>query len=78
MEIAQILEVSTDFLLFGEKMREQDNFQYFLKGKNDREKEYLDKILQVAAENLKMGMMKDDKKIVKCSEIGDRFKFCVN
>lgn len=52
MEIAQILNVSTDYLLFGAKQENTRCFEEILAGKSEQEKFYLWKILKVAAENM--------------------------
>lgn len=52
MELAQILEVSTDYLLFGWKKRNVGVFQKYFEGKTKGQIEYLGKILEVAAANL--------------------------
>lgn len=54
MEIAQILDVSTDFLLFGKEVKEESEFASIFIGKNDRQKVYLKKLLETAAENLNL------------------------
>ena len=50
MEIAQILEVSTDYILFG--LSECRGYEKYFVGKTERQKEYLCIILETAAENL--------------------------
>lgn len=54
MEIAQILEVSTDYLLFGVERAVEDSFNMVLDGKSEVQKRYLEKLLQAAADNLKI------------------------
>lgn len=54
MEIAQILKISTDFLLFGVNKENGSTFQQFFDGKSEGQKLYLKMILQVAADNLKL------------------------
>ena len=54
MEIAQILGVSTDFLLFGVMPGKKNKFYKCLEGKSAEQIRYLEMILQVAAENLEM------------------------
>lgn len=52
MEIAQILETSTDFLLFGQKKDDKDFYGKIVEGKNRKQKQYLLAVLQAAASNL--------------------------
>lgn len=52
MEIAQILETSTDFLLFGQERDSKDQYYKVFEGKNSRQKQYLLEVLQAAAGNL--------------------------
>lgn len=52
MEIAQILDTSTDFLLFGQKRDGKDSGSQYFEGKSERQKQYLERILQAAADNL--------------------------
>ena len=54
MEIAQILEVSTDYLLFGVERGLENCFYMTLDGKSEEQKKYLEKLLQAAADNLKI------------------------
>lgn len=56
MEIAQILNTSTDFLLFGKEQIGVGEFASIFEGKNKRQKAYLIKIMEVAANNLEMVM----------------------
>lgn len=56
MEIAQILNTSTDFLLFGKEQISGSEFAIIFEGKNERQKAYLRKIMEVAANNLEMVM----------------------
>ena len=50
MEIAQVLEASTDFLLFGrEKQKEACN--YFT-GKTEKQEEFLNRLLETVLDNL--------------------------
>lgn len=55
MEIAQILNTSTDFLLFG-NIHQIDigEFAIYFEGKSEKQKEYLRKIIEVAANNLEI------------------------
>lgn len=50
MEIAQVLEVSTDYLLLGEQAG--NGFQKYFEGKIEKQAEYLRRILETAAEGL--------------------------
>ena len=52
MEIAQILEVSTDYTLFGLLKDNNRECDKCFEGKSEREIEYLCKILEVAAVNI--------------------------
>lgn len=52
MEIAQILDSSTDFLLFGVAEKYENEFASVFKGKNEGQRLYLKKLLIVAADNL--------------------------
>lgn len=52
MEIAQILNTSTDYLLFGKEQINAGEFAAIFQGKNERQIVYLKKILEVAADNL--------------------------
>ena len=56
MEIAQILDTSTDFILFGFRRNNSDaNFlDDILTGLSEIQKLYLEMILRVAAENIDM------------------------
>jgi len=52
MEIAQILETSTDFLLFGQERDSKDKYYKAFEGKNRCQKQYLLAVLQAAADNI--------------------------
>ena len=52
MEIAQILETSTDFLLFGQERDSKDQYYKVFEGKNSSQKQYLLAVLQAVAGNL--------------------------
>lgn len=52
MEIAQILDSSTDFLLFGAERKSENELEKVFVGKNEGQKLYLKKLLIVAADNL--------------------------
>lgn len=52
MEIAQILETSTDFLMFGQEKDNKDLYGKVFEGKNSSQKQYLLVVLQVASDNL--------------------------
>lgn len=54
VEIAQILEVSTDYLLFGVERGLENGFYMALDGKSEEQIKYLEKLLQVAADSLKI------------------------
>ena len=56
MEIAQILDTSTDFILFGSDRNNSDTIflHKILANLNDVQKLYLEMILRVAAENIDM------------------------
>lgn len=52
MEIAQVLEVTTDYLLFGTMEVQGDRFQRCLANKTEKQTEYLYKLLEAAGENM--------------------------
>ena len=52
MEIAQVLETSTDFLLFGQERDSKDQYYKVFEGKNSSQKQYLLAVLEAAADNL--------------------------
>ena len=52
MEIAQILEVTTDYLLFGTIGVWEGRFQKRLVGKTEKQIEYLYRLLETAGENM--------------------------
>lgn len=54
MEIAQILNISTDYLLFGMETNPETLYMDVFKNKNERQKIYLLKVLKVAAEGLEI------------------------
>lgn len=54
MEIAQILDVSTDFLLFGVKSTDENDILEIFNGTSENERWYLVKVLKVIAENLRI------------------------
>lgn len=54
MELAQILGVSTDFLLFGEMMTQEAGWERYLEGKSSKQIAYLEKVLKAASKNLTM------------------------
>lgn len=54
MEIAQILNISTDYLLFGREIETSSFFRIVFRNRDERQKIYLLKILEVAADNLDM------------------------
>ena len=51
MEIAQILEVTTDYLLFGTEQRHEGRFQKYFENKTEKQIEYLCKLLETTGEN---------------------------
>lgn len=53
MEISQILDVSTDFLLFGPGDAKECDILEIFNGRSSEQKMYLLKVLSVIAENLK-------------------------
>ena len=53
MEIAQILEISTDYLLFGVERVVEDRLYTIFEGKTEGQKRYLEKLLK-AADNIKI------------------------
>lgn len=54
MEIAQILEISTDYLLFGVERVVEDRLYTIFEGKTEGQKRYLEKLLKAAADNIKI------------------------
>lgn len=54
MEIAQILDVSTDFLLFGFEVKDETDATSIFLGKNKRQKLYLMKLLETATGNMSL------------------------
>jgi len=52
MELAQILGVSTDYLLFGYESACRDDIEKYMSGKSDREKEYVYRVLDAVVSNL--------------------------
>lgn len=52
MELAQILGVSTDYILFGQNKMYQSGWEKYMEAKSDKQIAYLGKILKAAAENL--------------------------
>lgn len=54
MEIAQILDSSTDFLLFGSSREDRTELEEIFVGKNEKQKQYLMKLLIVAADNFEL------------------------
>ena len=52
MEIAQILEVTTDYLLFGTEKNQTGRFQKCLANKTEKQVEYLYRLLETAGENM--------------------------
>ena len=56
MEIAQVLEVTTDYLLFGTMEVQGDRFRRCLANKTEKQIEYLYRLLETAGEN--MGLLR--------------------
>lgn len=54
MELAQILGVSTDHLLFGYESDCGDDLEKYMLGKLNREREYVCRVLDVLSANLDM------------------------
>lgn len=54
MEIAQILEVTTDYLLFGMIKIQEGRFQKCIAGKTEKQIEYLYRLLETAGENMRL------------------------
>ena len=52
MEIAQVLEVTTDYLLFGTMEVQGDRFRRCLANKTEKQTEYLYRLLEAAGENM--------------------------
>ena len=52
MELAQILGVSTDYLLFGYESAYRDDMEKYMSGKSDREKEYICRVLDAVVSNM--------------------------
>lgn len=54
MEIAQILETSTDYLLFGMEMKDNNIFAEILKGKIEIQKLYVHRIMKAIVDNMEL------------------------
>lgn len=52
MEIAQILEVTTDYLLFGTEKNQTGRFRKCFENKTEKQIEYLYRLLETAGENM--------------------------
>ena len=52
MELAQILEVTTDYLLFGTEKNQIDRFHKCFENKTEKQIEYLYRLLETAGENM--------------------------
>ena len=52
MEIAQILEVTTDYLLFGSAKGHEGRFQKYFENKTEKQVEFLCRLLEAAGDNL--------------------------
>lgn len=59
MELAQILGVSTDFLLFGKMITHETGWERYMKGKSENQIAYLECVLKAAAENMELLFDKD-------------------
>lgn len=54
MEIAQLLEVSTDFILFGSIKDKKGEYAKYFEGKTENQTKYLTMLLEVAGKNLEL------------------------
>lgn len=54
VEMAQILEVSTDYLLFGSEKKQESRFQKYFENKTEKQMEFLCRLLEAAGDNLKL------------------------
>ncbi len=54
MELAQILGVSTDFLLFGKNITHEAGWERYMEGKSDKQIAYLESVIKAAAENMEL------------------------
>lgn len=54
VEIAQILEITTDYLLLGTEKRCHSKFQRYFENKTEKQIEYLCKLLNAASENMEL------------------------
>lgn len=54
VEIAQILEITTDYLLLGTKQEYNSRFQRYFENKTEKQIEYLCKLLDAASENMEL------------------------
>lgn len=54
MEIAQILKVTTDYLLFGMIGVQEGRFQKCFSNKTEKQIEYLYRLLEIAGENMEL------------------------
>ena len=52
LELAQILGVSTDYLLFGYESACRDDMEKYMSGKSGREKEYISRVLDAVVSNM--------------------------
>ena len=52
MEIAQILEVTTDYILFGTMGVQESRFQEYFENKTEKQIEFLCRLLKAAGENM--------------------------
>lgn len=54
MEIAQLLEVSTDFILFGCNRDGNGEYAKYFEGKTENQTKYLTRLLEAAGDNLEL------------------------
>ncbi len=52
MEISQVLEVTTDYLLFGSEKGQGERFQKYFDNKTEEQIEFLCRLLETAGDNL--------------------------
>lgn len=54
MELAQILNVSADYILFGDNKVYENRWERYMEGKSDRQIQYLERVLKAAADNMEL------------------------
>lgn len=54
MELAQILNVSTDYILFGHNKVYGNRWERYMEGKSDKQILYLEQVLKAAADNMEL------------------------